>query len=139
MSAPANAPSLPPLSTSVDEQRAMLRSMLDSMPISRTVLHNCISLVQREQVGLLKYGQALPDAGLSRRELLQHMREEALDFANYAAEEIHAQDCTVRFYNDLCMRLDSLKQRLEKHDFILADFVTEMYSEHCIAMGIETS
>ena len=38
---------------------------------------------QRRGMGLKKYGVLLKDAPLSRRELLQHAKEEALDLAEY--------------------------------------------------------
>jgi len=40
-------------------------------------------LFARRRMGLNKYGTALADAGLSHRDLLQHAKEEALDFAEY--------------------------------------------------------
>lgn len=58
---------------------------------SRTVLNNCLSLIQREQVGLVKYGTSLPDSGLTRKQLLVHAREEALDLANYLEAAIHTE------------------------------------------------
>ena len=38
---------------------------------------------QRRGMGLKKYGVLLKDAPLSRKELLQHAKEEALDLAEY--------------------------------------------------------
>ena len=38
---------------------------------------------QRRGMGLNKYGVLLKDAPLSRRQLLQHAKEEALDLAEY--------------------------------------------------------
>lgn len=45
-------------------------------------------LLQRSEVGLITYRTTLADSGLSRRELLQHALEEALDLANYLQAEI---------------------------------------------------
>lgn len=45
-------------------------------------------LMQRSQVGIDKYGTTLVNAGLTRRQLLQHGLEEALDLANYLQAEI---------------------------------------------------
>lgn len=45
-------------------------------------------LLERSKVGIKKYGVALGLAGYSRRELLQHALEEALDLANYLQAEI---------------------------------------------------
>lgn len=49
-------------------------------------------LLQRSEVGLKKYGTALHESGLGRRELLQHALEEALDLANYLQAEIMRLD-----------------------------------------------
>ena len=38
---------------------------------------------ERRNMGLKKYGVLLKDAPLSRKELLQHAKEEALDLAEY--------------------------------------------------------
>ena len=43
----------------------------------------CAELHERRKMGLSKYGTTLADAGLSRKQLLQHAKEEALDFAEY--------------------------------------------------------
>jgi len=45
-------------------------------------------LLKRSQVGIDKYGVTLAGSGLSRRELLQHALEEALDLANYLQAEL---------------------------------------------------
>lgn len=49
-------------------------------------------LLQRSDTGIDKYHTTLADAGLSRRELLQHALEEALDLANYLQAEIMRHD-----------------------------------------------
>jgi len=62
-------------------------------PIIDTVVEaNRALLLQRSQVGIGKYGVTLGNAGLSHRQLLQHMLEEALDFANYAQTIIQQLD-----------------------------------------------
>ena len=43
----------------------------------------CQELHERRAMGLKKYGTSLDGAGLSRAELLQHAKEEALDLAEY--------------------------------------------------------
>lgn len=49
------------------------------------VIQANIDLLQsREQVGTQKYGVVLSDAGLSIKQLVQHLLEEQLDGANYA-------------------------------------------------------
>lgn len=43
----------------------------------------CAELEARAAVGLRKYGVAVADSGLSRREWLEHAKQEALDLAVY--------------------------------------------------------
>lgn len=72
------------------EQELVLKGKLKLLlarRISPVILQNCIDLIEREQVGIRKYGVTLTDAKLSRNELLQHAREEALDLANYLLAE----------------------------------------------------
>lgn len=45
-------------------------------------------LLERSNIGIGKYNTTLADSGLSRRELLRHALEEALDLANYLQAEI---------------------------------------------------
>lgn len=49
-------------------------------------------LLQRSQVGIDKYGVTLAGAGLTRRALLVHALEEALDLANYLQAELQRLD-----------------------------------------------
>lgn len=49
-------------------------------PITRALCHE---LHARAALGLNKYGVMLANAGLSRKQLLQHAKEEALDHAAY--------------------------------------------------------
>jgi hypothetical protein len=49
----------------------------------RITLALCAELQMRADVGLRKYGVAVADASLSRRQWLQHAKEEALDLAVY--------------------------------------------------------
>lgn len=49
-------------------------------------------LLQRSNVGVSKYGVTLANSGLTRRQLLQHALEEALDLANYLQAEIQRLD-----------------------------------------------
>jgi hypothetical protein len=49
-------------------------------------------LLQRSRVGMVKYGVALAGTTLTRRQLLQHALEEALDLANYLQAEIMRAD-----------------------------------------------
>lgn len=49
-------------------------------------------LLQRSEVGVVKYGVTLCRSGLSVREYLQHAYEETLDHANYLKGAILALD-----------------------------------------------
>lgn len=49
-------------------------------------------LLRRSQVGMVKYGVPLTGTSLTRRQLLQHALEEALDLANYLQAEIMRAD-----------------------------------------------
>lgn len=49
-------------------------------------------LLERSNVGVAKYGVTLAGSGLSRRALLQHALEEALDLANYLQAELMRED-----------------------------------------------
>ena len=57
--------------------------MTDYKP-SPVIQANIDLLQSREQVGTQKYGVTLSDAGLSIKQLVQHLLEEQLDGANYA-------------------------------------------------------
>ena len=58
---------------------------------------------ERRGMGLKKYGVLLKDAPLSRKDLLQHAKEEALDLAEYLQTliDIEKQElpCEKRFYD----------------------------------------
>lgn len=53
-------------------------------------------LLERSNVGISKYGVTLAGAGLSKRALLQHALEEALDLANYLQAEIMRLDGEIK-------------------------------------------
>lgn len=57
--------------------------MTDYKP-SPVIQANIDLLQSRERVGTQKYGVTLSDAGLSIRQLVQHLLEEQLDGANYS-------------------------------------------------------
>jgi hypothetical protein len=83
---------------------------LPSWPIQK----NVDLLIERERVGLGKYGVTLGDAGLSHNALLQHGLEEALDLANYlqtamATEREHAKYKMA--YQDLLNRFTKIRQQ----------------------------
>ena len=52
----------------------------------------CDEIKARRAMGLKKYGVLLKDATLSRRDLLQHAKEEALDMAEYLQTLIDMED-----------------------------------------------
>lgn len=81
--------------------------------ISPVVLQNCIDLIEREQVGIMKYGVTLTDANLSRNELLQHAREEALDLANYLMAELQRTPSAV-LLEDYISALSKTYERMSK-------------------------
>ena len=99
--------------------------------VSRTILRNTLDLMQREQVGLVKYGVALPDAKLDRRQILQHAREEALDLANYLEAEIHIEDSFKSQYLDLRHRLDNMRRDAdEAGHFVIVDQIDALLRGH---------
>ena len=65
-----------------------LRRLLDRVTPSRVILNNCIELISREQVGIVKYGVTLTDAPLTHEQVLQHLLEEQLDAANYTRKAL---------------------------------------------------
>ena len=57
---------------------------LEDIKMSESVNDRLIAEIkQRRNMGLKKYGVLLKDAPLSRKDLLQHAKEEALDLAEY--------------------------------------------------------
>ena len=71
-----------------------VRSKHANDPISQdaVVEANRQLLLQRSNVGINKYGITLAESSLTRRQLLQHALEEALDLANYLQAEIMRHD-----------------------------------------------
>lgn len=63
-----------------------------SQRLDPVVEANRALLLQRSQVGIAKYGVTLAGSGLTRRQLLVHALEEALDLANYLQAEIQRMD-----------------------------------------------
>ena len=52
----------------------------------------CVELQARANVGMKKYGISVADRPLSRRQWLQHAKEEALDMAVYLQRLIEMED-----------------------------------------------
>ena len=65
-----------------------LLNLLARVLPSQIIINNCIELIQREQVGLVKYGVSLTDAKLTHEQVLQHLLEEQLDAANYTRKAL---------------------------------------------------
>ena len=68
--------------------KTTLLQLLARISPSRIITNNCIELIQREQVGLVKYGVSLTDAKLTHEQVLQHLLEEQLDAANYTRKAL---------------------------------------------------
>lgn len=68
--------------------KKILLNLLASVMPSKVILNNCIELIQREQVGIGKYGVTLEDAKLTHEQVLQHLLEEQLDAANYTRKAL---------------------------------------------------
>lgn len=69
-------------------KKEILINLLQEITPSTVIMQNCLELIQREQVGIKKYGVTLSDAGLSHEQLLQHLLEEQLDAANYTRKAL---------------------------------------------------
>lgn len=82
------------------EAQQQLDGALEMNRIQRTVAQDAVVeanrklLLERSNVGVAKYGVTLAGSGLSRRALLQHALEEALDLANYLQAELMREDST---------------------------------------------
>ena len=68
--------------------KTTLLQLLARVSPSRIITNNCIELIQREQMGLVKYGVSLTDAKLTHEQVLQHLLEEQLDAANYTRKAL---------------------------------------------------
>lgn len=63
-------------------------SHANPVALDAVVERNRRLLLERSNFGVNKYGVTLAASGLTRRQLLQHALEEALDLANYIQAEI---------------------------------------------------
>ncbi len=66
---------------------ALTKLLVHIVP-SMVIEKNCIELIQRERVGIAKYGVSLTDAKLTHEQVLQHLLEEQLDAANYTRKAL---------------------------------------------------
>ena len=69
-------------------KKEILINLLQEITPSSVIMQNCLELIQREQVGIKKYGVTLSDADLSHEQVLQHLLEEQLDAANYTRKAL---------------------------------------------------
>lgn len=80
---------------------------LPSAPIQA----NVDLLINRELVGLGKYGVTLGDAGLSHAQLLQHALEEALDLSNYLQTALAAERENAGYKAEHALLMKKLRDR----------------------------
>jgi hypothetical protein len=76
---------------------------------SKPIQANVDLLIERERVGLVKYGVTLGDAELTHAQLLQHGLEEALDLANYLQTAIATETENEKYKRELGILLRMLK------------------------------
>lgn len=67
---------------------ANAKAATESVAQDAVVEANRKLLLERSNFGIAKYGVTLAGSGLTRRQLLQHALEEALDLANYLQAEL---------------------------------------------------
>lgn len=94
----------------------MKKSLIDLLmkfTPSRVIINNCIELIQREQVGLNKYGVSLTDAPLTHEQVLQHLLEEQLDAANYTRKALMTASESHVDYAKLRKCVEILLRRIE--------------------------
>lgn len=76
---------------------------------SKPIQANVDLLINRERVGLGKYGVTLGDAGLSHEALLQHGLEEALDLANYLQTALMTARVNAVYKTEHAILMDKLR------------------------------
>lgn len=76
---------------------------------SKVIQSNIDLLTSREQVGTVKYGVTLDNAGLSIRQLLRHLLEEQLDASNYTQAMLQQLENQKTFEDGLAERDHLLK------------------------------
>jgi len=72
----------------IDHTNKQFESLAGMVATDPVVEANRELLLQRSRLGISKYGVTLAGAGLSRKEVLRHALEEALDLANYLQTEL---------------------------------------------------
>jgi len=84
---------------------------------SKVILNNCIELIQREQVGIRKYGVTLDDAPLTHEQILQHLLEEQLDAANYTRTALMRASLAHLDYTLLRGEVEALLRKLDRLNY----------------------
>lgn len=93
--------------------KALLLDLLSETNPSAVIINNCIELIQREQVGLKKYGVSLTDAPLTHEQTLQHLLEEQLDAANYTRKALMAVSAAHVNHAELLASVQKVLQQTE--------------------------
>ena len=94
--------------------KKVLLNLLASVMPSKVILNNCIELIQREQVGIAKYGVTLEDAKLTHEQVLQHLLEEQLDAANYTRKALMTASTAQLDYALLRKEVEQLERTIGK-------------------------
>lgn len=74
------------------DPRLLAKAIQSARPTCPTAAAVARKIADRADVGLRKYGTTLAGAGLSRRALLVHAQEEAMDLAVYLQRLIEMED-----------------------------------------------
>ena len=107
-----------------------LNKLLTHVKPSLIIEKNCIELIQREQVGTLKYGVTLTDAKLTHEQVLQHLLEEQLDGANYIRKALMTASALKEDYDNLRSLVQTEITRLERlQDGQLTDTTLDLLKE----------
>ena len=91
----------------------LIKLLADVVP-SMVIEKNCIELIQRERVGIAKYGVSLTNAKLTHEQVLQHLLEEQLDAANYTRKALMTASAVQQDYDHLRKLVQTEITRLER-------------------------
>lgn len=92
---------------------ALTKLLVHVVP-STVIEKNCIELIERERVGITKYGVSLTDAKLTHEQVLQHLLEEQLDAANYTRKALMTASAVREDYDHLRKLVQTEITRLER-------------------------
>ena len=98
---------------SLHEKHPLLHLQLQAPAPSNTIQANVNLLIDRERVGVDKYGTTLDRTDLTHSQMLQHFLEEMLDGANYAQAALRSVGEDAADYRILRQRMHNLLIRLE--------------------------